>query len=325
MAFAEYWNNIKGTVPGLSAFLAQGFVNDAWEDIRKARSWSFLTVEGALKSPALINTGTVQVTQASSSVIANAAAKTVLDAVVLDALNPLVTRQFRVSSGPVYSISAYDDATGTITLDRPYLEASNSAAEYVVYRCYFRGPVTDFKSWRSIFDPNNGYSLKFHYTKEQLDMKDPTRGALGLAYRVAFNKVDSDGYSLWEFWPHPAQEQVFQIWYERKGADLVLPTDDIKFPVTRDLLLMRARYRAYEWAEANKGRSPELRGTDWKYLMSSYADDHKGKPNAYQTALARARKDDENLVCRNIIFKRGRSHRLGFPIDANFMQGHDTI
>jgi hypothetical protein len=323
MPFLEYWNEIKGTVPGLSAFLSQKLVNRAWEDIRKARSWSFLTVEGALKSPALINSGTVQVTQGLPTVTFNATAKALLDAVVLDALNPLATRQFRVSSGPVYSIESYDDATGIGILDRPYLEASNTVAQYAVYRCYFRAPVTDFKSWRSIFDPNNGYPLTFHWTKEQLDLKDPTRGAMGQAYRVAFHKVDSANYPLFEFWPHPTSEQIFQIWYERNGLDMVAPTDDIKRPVTEDLLLMRAKYRAYEWAEANKGSNPQLRGTDWKYLMSSYADDRKGKPNAYQVALARTRKDDENMACRNIIFKRRR--RGGFPIDANFMQSHDTI
>jgi hypothetical protein len=323
MAFVDYWNELRGVVPKLSAPLAQKLVNRAWLDIRDARLWSWQVADGGFSSPDLISTGTVTVTLGDTDVIVNAAAKAVLDAVVLDPLNPLTKRQFRVASqGPIYNISSYNSGTSTITLDRVYTEASASGASYQVYRCYYAPPSTDFICWWSIIDPNNGYPLDFrrYRTKADLDRVDPNRGSQGQAYYVANYKYDQvNHYPLFELWPQPTETQSFQYVYRRKGLDLSA-TNDLPPTISVELLMMRSRYRAYEWAFSNKGLYAELRGIDWGYLMKQCEDSRSRNPNSYATALMRAKRQDEQIMVQNIIILK---RRRGFPIDAAFMQSHD--
>jgi len=327
MAFADYWNELTKSVPKLSAVLAQTLINRGWRDIIDARLWSWLVADGNLASPSLINSGTVSVTTGIKSVVANSVAKALLDAAISDPLNPLAYRQFRLPYGPVYNIASYDSLTGTITLDRVYTEVPNATASFLVYRCYYRPPSTDFIRFMAVIDPLNGYplNLRRYQTKAHLDRVDPQRGSQGQAYYVANYGLDPLlNVPMFEFWPHPTVVQTFQCWYQRKGLDLS-DTNDLPPSIPVDLLMMRGRYRAYEWAMANQGAFPELRGVNWSYLMSTLDESRRGRgvANSYTTALQRAKKIDEEIMVRNVIIP-ARARGFAFPIDAAFIQSHDV-
>jgi hypothetical protein len=320
--FKDYWNELTGEIPKLSPLLAQKFVQRAWGDIQQARRWSFLIAEGYLYAPAAISTGTVAVTQFSTSVQADAAAKAALDAVVLNAGAPLTTRQFRLSGAPIYNISAYDNVTGILTLDRMYMEATNVAAAYEVYRCFYTPPLyggaVDFLRWLCVADPVSGYKIRgknLARTRAEVDARDASRTYSGDPIWVAGHHVQSDGTPVFELWPHQRSERVYTTPFERRGQELaaagVLPG-----AIDSALLMDGARIKAYTWASANAGRFPELQGTNWLQLRREVE-------RTYSADLQRAKvQDEETFVQTWGVFDGDDS---AFPASETDLQARDPF
>lgn len=318
MAYVDYANELMGYVPKVSFLLAQKAVNRAWRDIRDARLWSWQIVDDVMIMPQVVSAGFAAVTQFSTQVTANAAAKAVWD--VLGLTPPITQRQFRVNNGPIYSIVAYDNAAGIATLNRKYVEATAAAASYSLYQCYYAAPVKDFVRWKSVYDPITPRRFKLRKTMRELNMVDPQRQNFGTAYALVPYKVDAlatsstFGFPMFEAWPHPQTLIGVNVLYQRKGADFVAPTDALPAGIPDELLFYKARQRMYEWAEANKGRFPELRAGNWAFLMGQAEAEYK---MMLQTVKL---KDEESFSEDFIEFDDGDS----FGIDAKYMQSHDV-
>lgn len=293
MAYLEYWNEVKGQVPGLDLFLAQRFVNRAWRDIRESRHWSFLRAEGVLWSPAEVNSGTVTVTQFSASVTLDATATTALTGLS----NPLITfRQFRVGTGSLYNISSL--AGSTLTLDRLYREDSGAGKSYSVYRCYYGPPedgagaeVTDFLCYKSVTNPIDAYALRLDITREELDKRDPQRASLGSdpLYLVPYRGNPSAGgqsnQPQYEMWPHPTAKMPYICSYMKRGVDFSASTDALPPQIPEGLLIERALYYGADWAMKNVGKIPELRPANWAQVKAAHAA-------TYYAELQKAQKQD---------------------------------
>src|SRR6185437_500585 len=78
MTYQELTSELAGRLPGLSPFLAQRFVERAWQDVRNRRLWSFLLVDGAVVCPPQITAGTATIDQFSQTVTMSADATTAL-------------------------------------------------------------------------------------------------------------------------------------------------------------------------------------------------------------------------------------------------------
>lgn len=271
--FRQVWSYLLGVIPELSGPHAQVLVNLAWEDIRDSNQlWSFLLVFHHITIPAAISAGSVTVTQDSANVLADATAKAVLDPVVLD----LANRFFRISAaGPIYGISSYSTITGILVLDRPFQEDSGSFG-YQVYQPYFQVPVADFRQWETFIDPVLNRPIFLHWTKDEIDARDPQRASQGDPFIVvAHRHHQTTGYPVFELWPGPVNRRSYEVTFVRRGTDIsdaIPPPDGFKA-----LLLDRALYRGYEWAEANKTRFPKtLAEVNWPFLMGkvnkSYLD-----------------------------------------------------
>lgn len=319
MAFKEYWNYLLGQVAELSPLQAPLLVNQAWADIRNAKSdWSFLVKDSVIVVPDAISAGAVTVTQDSATVNTSAAAKAALDAV---GAASLLGRVFRAggAGGPVYLISGYDTGTGDITLDRVYYEASASNIAYLVYGPYVKPASSDFKSWLVVRDPVNGFRIRVGMTRAEVDRMDPQRGATGSPLWLAAKDYDANGLPTYEFWPHPIVRRAYQVIYGRRGTDLS-DTVDLPMTIPKELLQERSLYRAYEWCEANKRRFDPLHGEgggsgpDWRYLMAA-------SEKRYDKALARAKIEDAD-----IFNSQWGGNYLEFqgdgPLDANYWQQH---
>ncbi len=314
---------LTGSIPGLSNLFARKYINQALEEIQRDYLWSWNTAQGVLVFPTAITAGTAATTQFSNQVTFDATAIAALASLT----NPVITkRQFRVpSSGPVYSIIAYNSGTGVATLDRIYTEPSDPAAEYTVYRVYFDAPSsdggttanTDFLRYISINNDINGYSIqgkRLYMTRQELNRRDPLRGAIGLPYYLASYVPNSAGQMQYEPWPHCTSALGLLATYQRRHVDLT-PSQSLpeQAPIT---LLRYAVYKfAYRWALANAGRVPELKGVDWRFAL---AEANK----TYDQEMVRAKKNDKEIVLN--IYRPGAGWTVDFqgPIDSNFMQSH---
>lgn len=315
---------LTGSIPGLSNLFARKYINQAYEEIQRDYLWSWNIGQGVLVIPTAVTAGSVAVTQYSNTITFDATATAALTAANS---NPVITkRQFRVpSSGPVYSITAYNTVSGVATLDRIYTEPTDSAAEYTVYRAYYDAPSsdggitpnTDFLRYLSINNDINGYSIvgkRLYMTRQELNRRDPLRGAIGLPYYMAAYGPNSAGQMQYEMWPHCVSALGLLCTYQKRHVDL---TPSQSFPEQAPTLLIKyASYMfAYRWAQANAGRVPELKGVDWRF---SLAESQK----TYMQELVRAKKNDKEILLN--IYRPGAGWTVDFqgPIDSNFMQSH---
>lgn len=320
MAFADYWSELLGTTPRLDPLLAQKLVNRAWADIRDERLWSWLVGEGVFLAPQIVTAGTVTVTQFSPTVTLDATATTALTGLS----SPVITlRQFRsgLGGGAVYNITAL--AGSTVTLDRPYLEKTATGAPYQVYRCYYTpadmsgNPTTDFLTFIAILNPIDGYAIvgeNLRITRQEIDARDPTRGAQDLAYTFVVYKADPNGFPIYEAWPHPTSQRGYVYAYRRRGVDLS-NTLDVPGTFPTGILVEKAKDYAYDWAIANAGRFPELKGVDWNLLKAENA-------RKYERNLQKAKVRDDELFLSNFI-PQLRDYLMYPPLDSKFAQSHD--
>jgi hypothetical protein len=235
-------------------------------------------------TPAPVLVGKATVTQASPFVTFDATASTALSAIVAGQqfFTSLINqRQFRVGIGTIYNIWNYSINGGvvTLTLDRPYQEASGTTA-YMVYQCYYAVPYPDFVHWISIRDIVNFNVLSTTCTRAEIDRRDPQRSIFYIPTHAVPYQIDQNplsltfGSMLWELWGQPNFQLTYQLYGLRKGADLVNPTDTLPAAVGEDCVREAARVRAYEWAMANQGDVPRGQGIDYKFLMGAAAADY---------------------------------------------------
>jgi hypothetical protein len=301
-----------GDIPGLDLFKAKECVNQAWADIRRVRRWSFLSAETSIDIPNAVTAGTASVTQFSDQVVPDAAAKAVWD--VLGMNIPLTARQFRVGSGPLYQITAYDDSgAGALTLERAYKEATDTVETYSIYRAYFTMPA-DFLSFTDVKDIQNGRSLITGLSREDLDdFKDPQRQSFGDANFIAARGVDSNGEPLFELWPHQLTAKSLVVRYERAGTDFASDSEALPAIIPESLLMERALCYAARWAMANQGRYPELKGTNWVNVSV-------GHEAAFSKQLWEVQVFDEEMFQINITQAPEYARHGG---NSRWLQSHD--
>jgi hypothetical protein len=293
MAFVNMVSELHGSVPKIPMNYCKTLVNRAWRDVRRKNLWSFLLWEDRWTSPGQIITGTASVTLGSTAVVVDVAAAAALNAVALGPPTPLTQRQFRVGVGGIYNIWGWDNPTRTLTLDKPYAEATQVGTAYRVFQCYYPTPMKDFLGWISVRDTTNFTSLfTARKTRAMLDYEDPQRTWYGpCATDVVYFTQDQNSASstyrfpLFELWGAPLAQLSYQLYGMRRGTDLVLPTDELPPAIGEDCVMALARMYAYEWAEANKGDNPRNSGPDFRFLIG-------GAQKEYDRLFREYRKDD---------------------------------
>lgn len=316
-----------GDVPGLDFKKAQDCINYAWRDIREARRWSFLSSETSIDIPDKIVAGTASVTQFSDVVVGNATAKTAWDALTLNL--PITYRQFRVGSGPLYQIIAYDsvgDSTtnpwntngdaGALRLERTYKEATDATETYQIYRAYFAMPA-DFLAFTQIKDIQNGRNLNLDLTRSDLDnWKDPQRLSFGYPSYVAAWTGDpnNSGLPRFELWPHMFTAYSYVVRYERLGADFASDTESLPQIIPESLLLERALVYACKWANDNRGRYEPLKATDWRSSIGAHEI-------AYREMLGKSKIMDEELYPQDLSYEPEKFRKSAG--NARYWQSHE--
>ena len=133
-------------------------------------------------------------------------------------------------------------------------------------------------------------------TKPEIDMADPLRGALSNPTVISSYKYETIGNDpdvpTFELWPHPTAQISYRALYQRRASKLANPDDSIPVQVPDEVLLSRALYLSYRWAEANKGSAVELQGSNWQALWQEANQD-------YELKLQKARVRDEEIFLQN--------------------------
>ncbi len=269
MAFVDMYNELTGCVPNLDIDYAKTLINRAWRDVRRKNLWSFQLFEANWISPAIVNTGTVTTTQGSNQIVFDATAAAVLDPISMMGPfpTPLTQRQFRLGPATtIYNIWAWDSASRTITLDRPFVESPVAGSSYMIYQCYYPAPYQDFLTWISVLDMTNFNPLQTLTTRQELNIRDPQRSIFYLPTDVAPYQQnqnpndDSYGCPLFELWGQPAYVLPYQLYGIRKGTPLVEDEDTLPPAIGEDCVMALAKGYAYEWAEGMKGEVSNMRG-----------------------------------------------------------------
>lgn len=277
--FQTLWGEIKNTFPNLSSFLAQRFIQRAVTDVYQNHQWSFLQQEGVLYSPGIITSGAFSITQFSNIVTANPTAITALN----NLSNPILTKRqirFGIELYNIVSVDGAFGANGLLTLDRPVIEITNATQSYQCYRCYYGPPqfgvngseTTDFLRYNSIYNPAiSSYFIGVQLPRDILNMRDPQRSSVGNNpyYLFAYQSA-SDGSPLFEMWPHPTSSNVYLCSYQRQGLTLANPTDILPVVIPDSLILEKAMWYGCLWADKNKGRYEELKGTNWLLMAQTH-------------------------------------------------------
>jgi hypothetical protein len=301
------WSELIGLVDGLDPFSAKKFINRAYADVASEREWGFLRGRAVIQIPSAISAGTVSVTQFLDTVQFSVAAAAVLD---LFGLNPSVAQcQIKITTrGGPYSITDYQPG-GAATLDRAYQETTDATSAYTLLRCYITPPA-DFLRYISVNDPLRGWSLIFgpKWTQQTLDRIDSQRTCGGDPLALA-TYIYRDGQTQYEVWPHPTVGRAFLTEYRKRGVDLV-SGDSIPDAIGMDLLMSRAKYRAYEFGAGKSATASKAQV--FLALMREANNDYEAKLHKYKK-LDKAQNPDTVVI---------PSDRSIWPVDAEWMQAH---
>lgn len=331
---------LEGTIPRMSALHAMQLIQRAWTRVRDGRKWSFHFVADAqLFVPDAVVGGSVNVTFGSNTILPNAAATAIFNNLAM-ANPPLssptlgVGRQIRIGStnalstpnGPNYNISGWDGTN--LTIDRPYGEASASAAQYQVLKCFYAPPAPppfsslaydqSFVKYDVITNKNSGYAIfgpNLYWSQAQLNAIDPQRGGQGDAYIVANYGRNNLGQPVVELYPNPVKFTTYSCTYWTRWANLSAANDLPQVPYELpDLVMFQSKALAADWALANVNTFPELAQTNWvNYRQTQMVEYKASRIECYK-------QDDEIMPL--IPFRQGQGFM--FPLGGQFLQSHDV-
>ena len=316
MALQDMMAELRGSVPKLPFAFTKTLINRSWRDIRESNLWSFNLFESSWITPPVCTLGTVTATQGLATITFDATAiAALLASVIANIYSPLTLRQFRIGSGGIYNIQTLDPgfaANGIVTLDRIFGDPTAAGAAYQVYQLYYAPPFKDHRTWLSVRNPLLFLNLDLTKTRSELDREDPQRLIYQFPTRVVAAYRDTRvgsatlGYPLYELWGQPVSPFTYQCYGLRMGADLINPSDALPQPLDEDLLLAKAKFYAYEWAEANRDISPRSTGPDWKFLMGETS-------TRYGKLLSLYRKQDREFVDNWFAVRDNVFGGLGYP------------
>lgn len=171
-----------------------------------------------------------------------------------------------------------------IVLDRPWMEPAQFNSNYMAYQAYFPAPP-GFKRWFAIRDTTNNNSMDW-WTKTQIDLAndDAERTIFDQPYYVTPYQIDTRsgsatlGQMLYELWPHPITELPYTFHCQANWPPLVNNSDTVPYPLTEELVKMRAYEMLAIWKESQKGDEMERgSGANWQFLTTAYRAEYQNR------------------------------------------------
>lgn len=169
-----------------------------------------------------------------------------------------------------------------ITIDRPWMEPPQVGGDYMIYQAYYPA-LPGHKRWYAIRDTTNNQMMD-SWSKTQIDLAndDPQRIIFDQPYFVVPYRTDTRpgsttyGQMLFELWPHPISQLPYSFQSQCNYPALSSPTDNLPFPLTEELVKLRAYELLAIWKESQKGDEQERgSGANWQFLTGAYKAEYK--------------------------------------------------
>lgn len=211
----------------------------------------------------------------------------------------------------------------SLTLARVFNEQTNANNSALLYRVYYSPLTTDFHRLDHLMDPITGY--QFGYEQHHIDLLDridPQRASVREPYQLFFHHFNpTTGLPVWELWPGPTVQRAYTVTFWKLGLPFSADSDALPPQITEELLLLRARLLAYEWA-ASVDPDPRKRQSYLALMQSSKTRySTEGQPGRPLGLLDQSIRRDEEVSISMGRFKPRRPGP-GWPVDSNFAQSH---
>ena len=273
-------------IPGSNLGLVKTKLNEALAAIQNEQVWSFQLQTGGWLTPGLLggpatsflSPGKITVTPFTNTITGDATASAAWIAAI--PYRPFLTeQQIRVPYYSLYSIVAVDATNPSavvLTLHRPWMEPAQTNGTYMIYQAYYPAPA-GFKRWNNIRDTTNNNQMDW-WTKSQADLanEDAERTDFDEPLYVVPYQTDTRagsatyGQMLYELWPHPITQLPYTWGCEANWPALTNPNDVVPFPLTEELVKLRAYEMLYLWKESQKGDEMERgSGANWQFLTQA--------------------------------------------------------
>lgn len=296
-------------VPDLPITLAEQFIRDRYRRILRSRDWGGLRRESQFILNVAKTDGTVAFTRGTTTAVGTGTSFASTD----------IGRQFKAGVGsPVYTVTAVDVPTQTLTLNMPIGVATATAATYWVLDAFVQ-PPSDFLRFIVISNPIQGWRLHLWVTQAELNAMDPQRTFMGQPYSIVdkFYNTATSGSGvpkpLYEAWPYATTDQTLYYVYMIEGADLINDNDVPVYPINSDLIVSGALADVVRWPGTSQNPNPYFQRPEyWKSYESEYQD-----------KLIEVERHDEEIYMSMLEMNPMYSYPYApFTFSGNWLQSH---
>ncbi len=277
--------------------LAQRWVRDRYRKVCEKSIWSFKLGRSAFQTTAAESTGTVVLTNNSTTVTGTGTAFVAAH----------IGQQLKVN-GYVFTITAVGSST-SLTIDQTWLGATTSDSTFIILQAYITPSPTDFHAFYSVVDPTNAWIVRLSFNVKDLDRIDSRRASTGVPRVLANGVYNSSAVPMFELWPHPVDQRQYMYTYEKRVADLAV-TDTPPKIIRSDILVKGALADLARWPGTADRKNP---------FFDPYFNQWKIREAEFQGELDKAIVEDQSIMQTDLSWS---SQMNMAPLDAKFMQNH---
>lgn len=196
--FGQVIGEISSWCPHVPIPVVQNFINNSVRVYYDRRMWYGLMAEGEINTTGFYNTGSVTLTNGSTSVQGVGTAWTAT----------LVGQQFRAGFiAPVYTVIAVDTVHQVITINMPWGLPTLSTTGYFITGYYYSIP--NVKYIHTCKNLQLMYRLCTNVPQTLVDNLDPVRWQMLFPRALVTRPPDPSGNYQVEMWPNPQTQQSF--------------------------------------------------------------------------------------------------------------------
>lgn len=222
------------------------WINDCLWKLLDMKTWYGTWTKGQIVCPQAVTGGTATVTLGSNQITGTNTSWS----------TNLVGRQFRVGlNNPIYTITAVDVGTQTLTIELPWggplpPGATTQTTGYNIVQMYYNlGP--NVKYIKTVINVQMGFRLKLNLTQDWLNLKDPWRIWTNFPVGIAPLPADPNGNYIVEMWPAPYTQQSLPVtlytqWPKLQNDNDCLPPYMRSDVVAEQVTARALRYRPKE-------------------------------------------------------------------------------
>ena len=298
--FEQLYKKLLLYAPDLPLQLAKEFINTSYSRTLSAYEWYSLRTASAFYVAAPYSTGTVTVTNGSTTVTGSGTSWT----------SSMEGRQLIIGGQkPFYDIETVGGAT-SLTLRSAYTDVGAAGITYSIDNVMLECPA-DFLTFLTVVDTSNSYRLHTGLSQDILDTWDPARTRSTSPSALVAAPISSSARGnlvRFEIWPRLGAAQHIPYRYVKRPALLSSVSDTPIFPVRGDVIKEGALAQLALW--------PGTRENPNTYYA---IEQHRMHEQRYRTELNKCWLDDQGISPTDISYVEWETYPWA-PLDAEYLQ-----